>query len=79
MSPRLVDALGTYCPVPMALAGRAAVDLPPGEVIELLADDPLIEVDLPAWCHARGHALDSLHHDGDIYRARIRVAAGRSP
>lgn len=54
---RIVDALGTRCPVPIALAERAAGRLAKGDVIELLADDPMVVVDLPAWCHERGHSL----------------------
>lgn len=69
---RIVDALGTYCPVPIALAARAARELPAGAIIELLADDPLIEVDLPAWCHRAGHELISLSEQKGDYRARVR-------
>ncbi|MGI9540180.1 MAG: sulfurtransferase TusA family protein [Miltoncostaeaceae bacterium] len=69
---RLIDALGTYCPVPIALAARAARELPAGAVIELLADDPLIEVDLPAWCHRAGHELVALVEEDGGYRALVR-------
>lgn len=72
---RIVDALGTYCPVPIALAARAARELSAGAIIELLADDPLIEVDLPAWCHRSGHELISLAHDEGGYRAHVRCRA----
>lgn len=54
---RIVDALGSWCPVPLRLLDRAARRLPAGARIDLLADDPLIVVDLPAWCHRRGHRL----------------------
>ena len=37
MSARIVDALGTWCPVPIHLIDRAARRARPGEVIELLA------------------------------------------
>ena len=75
---RVVDALGTYCPVPIHLASRAAGRLPAGGVIELLADDPLIEVDLPAWCHDAQHRLESLEREAGVYRAIVTVngAAG---
>jgi hypothetical protein len=42
-------------------------------VIELLADDPLIEVDLPAWCHTSGNELLELRRDGDGYLGRVSV------
>ena len=43
------------------------------EVIELLADDPMIEVDLPAWCHASGNELLELRRDGADYVGRVAV------
>lgn len=69
---RIVDALGTHCPVPVRLLGRAITRVAPGEVVELLADDPLIEVDLPAWCHARGHELLSLTAADGRWRGLVR-------
>ena len=73
---RVIDALGTWCPVPIFLIDRAAGRAQPGQVIELLADDPLIEVDLPAWCHSSGNELLELRCDGEGYLARVRVTAG---
>ncbi len=74
---RVVDAVGTWCPVPIYLIERAARRADPGDVIELLADDPLIEVDLPAWCHRSGNDLLDLRHQGGIYTGRVAVS--RSP
>ena len=73
MTARLVDALGTWCPVPIYLIDRAARRAVAGEVIELLADDPLIEVDLPAWCHRSGNALLELRREGDSYVGRVQI------
>ena len=70
---RVVDALGTWCPVPIHLIERATRRAAPGDVIELIADDPLIEVDLPAWCHASGNELLELRRDGDDYVGRPRA------
>lgn len=55
--PRTIDALGTYCPVPIHLLEEAAGRARSGALFLVLADDPLIEVDLPAWCHKGGHNL----------------------
>jgi tRNA 2-thiouridine synthesizing protein A len=72
VSVRVVDALGSWCPVPIHLVARAARAAAPGEVIELLADDPLIAVDLPAWCLASGNELLSLEPGPDGYRGLVR-------
>lgn len=78
MSRRVVDALGTWCPVPIHLIASAARRAVPGEVIELLADDPLIEIDLPAWCHSSGHALTALTRDGDAWVGLVTIRSADS-
>ena len=69
---RTVDALGTWCPVPIHLLAAAIAEAAPGEPVALLADDPLIEVDLPAWCHDSGHELVALTGDAGGYRGIVR-------
>lgn len=76
---RTVDALGTWCPVPIHLIDRAITTVAPGDGVVLLADDPLIEVDLPAWCHDTGHELVALTRDAGGYRAVVRCRSGRVP
>lgn len=68
----VVDALGTYCPVPIHLLARALERVAVGAVVEVLADDPLIRVDLPAWCHQTGNDLVSLAADGADFRGLVR-------
>lgn len=72
---RTVDALGTWCPVPITLMRRAMAGSAPGTVFELLADDPLVAVDLPAWCHDSGHVLEEMSDSNGVWRARVRVIA----
>jgi tRNA 2-thiouridine synthesizing protein A len=74
---RVVDALGTWCPVPIHLVARAAARAAPGDVIELLADDPLIAVDLPAWCHTSGNALTDLRDEGGLWVGVVTVGGAR--
>lgn len=73
---RTVDALGSRCPVPVRLLGRAVARRHPGDLVELLADDPLIAVDLPAWCHRHGHLLVRMEVADGRHRAVIRVGTG---
>ena len=87
MSPaRLVDATGMRCPVPVHLLARAVARGPAGVEVTLLADDPLAAVDVPAWCHDRGMALEEAARDAGGWRFRVRVpgppgqpAAGSPP
>lgn len=70
--PPVVDALGTYCPVPIRLLERVLLRIPVGEVAILLADDPLVEIDLAAWCHEKHHELLTLRVEDGEYRAEVR-------
>jgi tRNA 2-thiouridine synthesizing protein A len=77
-APRVVDALGTYCPVPLRLLERTLASTAPGEEVVLLADDPLIEVDLAAWCHEHGHGLVALDREPHgAYRGLVRRGGAR--
>ena len=74
---RVIDALGTWCPVPVGLLRQAAATAPPGQVIEVLADDPLAAVDIPAWCHSAGHEVMTVEYVGRIITTRVRISPRR--
>jgi tRNA 2-thiouridine synthesizing protein A len=52
----VVDSRGRRCPLPVIDLARAMPDVPVGEVVTVLADDPAAATDIPAWCRMRGHA-----------------------
>lgn len=72
---RIIDALGTHCPVPVRLLAAAATKADPGAVIELIADDPLAEIDIPAWCHSHGHRVSSVARDADVWIIVITIGS----
>ncbi len=72
-SPLVVDARGLRCPLPVIKAARAARDLGPGELLEVLATDPAAGPDLGAWARMRGHHVEELHQDGDDVRVVVRL------
>jgi tRNA 2-thiouridine synthesizing protein A len=45
-----IDALGKKCPIPIIMLAERIRDVPIGQAIEVLADDPAAKTDLPAWC-----------------------------
>lgn len=49
-----IDCRGRACPVPVIELAKAILTIEPGEVLELLSDDPAARVDIPAWCRMRG-------------------------
>lgn len=54
--PRLtVDALGRKCPIPIIMLADRIGEVRAGEVVEVLADDPAAQADVPAWCALKSH------------------------
>jgi TusA-related sulfurtransferase len=62
--------------MPILQLAKALKPLEPGEEVLLLATDPAVRSDVPAWCDATGHTLLSLEAREGFLEARIRKAAG---
>ena len=50
-----LDCIGLYCPMPIVKTAEKIKELQTGEVLEVVADDKGIKLDMPAWCKATGH------------------------
>jgi TusA-related sulfurtransferase len=73
IKPDLVyDARGLLCPIPIIRTSERIREMTTGEVIEVISDDPGIQVDMPAWCQSAGHKLLDLVRDGSDYRSFVR-------
>ncbi len=75
-SPVVLDARGLRCPVPVARTRARLAALPEGEVIHVLADDPMVLLDMQAFCAGEGHAF--LGHEeapGGGWTMRVRKGA----
>ena len=63
-----LDLRGLYCPEPVFRTKVAVDALPVGEVIEVIADDPASEEDIPRWANRVGHNILSVQKNGkDIH------------
>lgn len=51
------DVVGTFCPVPVAETAKMVKQMQIGQVLELIADDPGVVEDIPAWCKATGQVV----------------------
>ena len=69
----IVDATGTLCPLPLIKAQEHARFLQPGAEFELLANDPGVYQDIPAWCRMHGHRIVSTVEESHIIHMRIRT------
>ncbi|MFC2067561.1 sulfurtransferase TusA family protein [Chloroflexota bacterium] len=50
-----LDCIGLYCPMPIVKTNETIKSMKQGEVLEVVADDKGIKMDMPAWCEATGH------------------------
>jgi tRNA 2-thiouridine synthesizing protein A len=67
-----LDALGKQCPWPLMLTKQALQSLAPGEVLSVLADDPLAELDIRSLCDRTGDVLLDVQTTDTQWRFWIR-------
>lgn len=70
---RSLDVSGTLCPIPVVRARAELRTMQPGEVLEVLATDPLAELDLAVMCEHSGHELLLAESADQQVRVLIRV------
>jgi tRNA 2-thiouridine synthesizing protein A len=68
---RQLDTRGSYCPRPLIDTDNAMRALAAGEVLEVLADDIGVKLDLPAWCRAHRQRLIAVEQEGRLIRVLI--------
>jgi tRNA 2-thiouridine synthesizing protein A len=68
-----VDARGLRCPVPVLRLAAAVRGLPGGTTASVLATDPAVRHDVPAWARMRGHDVVAVAVEGDVYRVVVRL------
>jgi len=71
---RIVDTRGHRCPTPTLRLRRTLEAAQPGEIVRLLADDPLARVDVPHFIAGAGHTLVSLEVTDGVLEALVRKA-----
>ena len=69
----VVDARRLLCPMPVIRAQAAVRQLQPGQMVEILATDPGVMHDIPAWCRVQGHQYLGCAHEGRVMRLTLKV------
>ena len=67
-----LDCLGLYCPIPIIKTAERVKQLKQGEVLEVVADDKGIKLDMPAWCEATGHEFLGVEEQGGEIRVYVK-------
>lgn len=73
-----IDARGHRCPTPTLRLRRAVEAAGPGELVALLADDPLARIDVPHFARQRGLELVAVEPvGGGALRFVVRTPSGQ--
>lgn len=67
-----LDCVGLFCPEPLFQTREAIDALKPGDVLEVLADDPAAEEDLTRFAKRTGHEVVGIEDLGEYKRFLIR-------
>ena len=67
-----LDCVGLYCPMPIFKTSEKIKELKPGEVLEVVADDKGIKLDMPAWCEATGHEFLGMEEEGEEIKVYVK-------
>ncbi len=66
-----LDCTGLFCPMPIVQTKRELDGMNPGEILEITADDPGFEKDLPAWCRMSGAKFLELKKEGSLLKGYV--------
>ena len=67
-----LDLSGLLCPLPVLKARKRLGALQAGDVLKVIATDPMSVIDMPHFCAEQGHTLLDLSQDGATYTFRIK-------
>jgi tRNA 2-thiouridine synthesizing protein A len=69
---RTLDCLGLYCPEPLFQTREGIDQIQPGEILEVITDDPAAEEDLKRFAKRAGHEVVSYEKRDDHMRFLIK-------
>jgi TusA-related sulfurtransferase len=73
---RRLDTVGLFCPLPIIRTSETVSRMRPGEVLEVLSDDRVILIDMPAWCRSMGHGFIGARQEGEEFHLFVRKQDG---
>jgi tRNA 2-thiouridine synthesizing protein A len=75
----LLDLSGLKCPLPALRTRKALKRAPSGQVLTVIATDPMAAIDIPHLCASEGHRLiERTQEDGEAGAIRLRFVIERA-
>ena len=59
-----LDTSNLLCPMPVIRTQDKIAEMQEGESLEVLATDPGVKNDIPAWCRINGHTVTDIREEG---------------
>jgi tRNA 2-thiouridine synthesizing protein A len=59
-----LDTSNLLCPMPVIRTQDKIAEMQEGETLEVLATDPGVKNDIPAWCRINGHTVMEIREEG---------------
>ena len=67
-----LDVRGECCPYPLIRTKKQVESLKSGEILEIIADDPVAPQNIDAWAKKSGNKLLAVEQDGNTYKVYVR-------
>jgi len=67
-----LDCIGLFCPMPLLRTREEIDSLEPGQILELIADDPASEEDIQRFAKRTGNEILKMEKEGDKLRFLIK-------
>ena len=67
-----LDCVGLYCPMPIVKTAQKIKEMKNGEVLEVIADDKGIKLDMPAWAKTTGNEYLGLEEEGGEIKVYVK-------
>ena len=71
----ILDATGLLCPLPVLKTRRAMQRLAVGDLLTVLATDPVSRIDIRHYCNTSGNELVEAHEEAGVFTYVIRRTA----
>jgi tRNA 2-thiouridine synthesizing protein A len=69
---KTLDCVGLYCPMPIVKTSQEIKKMKVGEVLEVVADDKGIKLDMPAWCKTTGNECLGMDEQGSEIKVYVK-------
>jgi tRNA 2-thiouridine synthesizing protein A len=69
-----IDCTGLFCPMPIVRTREALKRMAPGQLLEMLSDDPGSEADMKSWVNISGNDLVDIARAGAVFHFLVKKA-----